>query len=342
MKKLMLYGPRDLRLEDFPSTLPLAPGQVRIRTMITGVSTGTERTLYTGSNPQWSNAIRGPLPYDMGYNNVGVVTEIGAEVTRFKVGDIVYSIAPHASEDVFDQNGVITRVPVNVSAEDAVYTHLLSLGLHALRRGDFSPGSRIAVIGMGIIGLCTVALAKALGVNVVAIGRGADRLNAAHQLGADLVIDAEDPDSRAQVTQCAVDQSIDIAVLIGSTWSAMHTACDVLRHGGTISLIGFPGVDGPSEDFNPFDADWFYQKQLTYAAVSFVPRAHYPPHEVRWTLVRNYDYLLYLMQQGKLTLTPLITDKYPATEYQQVYERMDAGDRTLIGAIFSWDEDSLK
>lgn len=337
MKKLMLYGAHDLRLEEIPLPAELGPTQVRLKTLITGVSTGTERTLYTYNDPHWSEVIRGPLPYDMGYNNIGVVTAVGAQVTRFKPGDRVYSIAPHTTEDIFEQDGVIAKVPDGVAAEDAVFTHLFSLGLHALRRGDFTPGSRVAVIGMGVIGLCTVALAKAIGAQVLAVGRGAARLDVARQLGADLVLDADAPDFAQQAASFGGPDGIDIAVLIGSTWSAMRSACELLRHGGTVSLIGFPGVEAVPADFNPFDTAWFYLKQLTYASVSFVPRTPHPVQEVRWTLVRNYEYLLYLMQQGKLSVAPMITDRCPYTDYKPMYERMAAGDRDLIGLIFTWD-----
>ncbi|MFN8488054.1 MAG: zinc-binding alcohol dehydrogenase [Caldilineaceae bacterium] len=337
MKKLMLYGAHDLRLEEIPLPPTLGPTQVRFKTLITGVSTGTERTLYTYTDPHWSEVIRGPLPYDMGYNNIGVVTEVGSQVTRFKPGDRVYSIAPHTTEDIFEEEGVIAKVPDGVAAEDAVFTHLFSLGLHALRRGDFTPGARVAVIGMGVIGLCTVALAKAIGAQVLAVGRGAARLEVARQLGADLVLDDAAPDFAQQAASFGGPDGIDIAVLIGSTWSALRSACKMLRHGGTVSLIGFPGVEVVPADFNPFDAEWFYWKQLTYASVSFVPRKPYPVQEVRWTLVRNYEYLLYLMQQGKLSIAPMITDRCPYTDYKRMYERMAAGDRDLIGLIFTWE-----
>ncbi len=337
MRKLMLYGARDLRLEEVPLSATLSPTQVRLKTQITGVSTGTERTLYTYENPHWSEMIRGPLPYDMGYNNIGVLTEVGAQVTRFQVGDRVYSIAPHTTEDIFEQDGMIAKVPDGVDAEDAVFTHLMSLGLHALRRGDFTPGARVAVIGMGVIGLCTVAVAKAVGAQVLAVGRGAARLAMAKQLGADQVLDAEAPDFTEQAAAFGAPDGTDIAVLIGSTWSAMRSACELLRHGGTVSLIGFPGVDEPMTNFNPFDTAWFYRKQLTYASVSFVPRKPYPVNEVRWTLVRNYEYLLYLMQQGKLSVRDMITDRCHYSEYQGMYDRIAAGDRDLIGLIFEWD-----
>ena len=252
MQKLMLYGARDLRLEEVPLATTLSPTQVRLKTLITGVSTGTERTLYTYENPHWSEVIRGPLPYDMGYNNIGVITEVGSQVSRFQVGDQVYSIAPHTTEDIFEQDGVIAKLPTGVTAEDAVFTHLMSLGLDALRRGDFTLGARVAVIGMGVIGLCTVAVAKAVGAQVLAVGRGSARLEAARRLGADLVLDSEAADFAEQAAGFGGPDGIDIVVLIGSTWSAMESACKMVRHSGTVSLIGFPGVDELTTGFNPY------------------------------------------------------------------------------------------
>lgn len=337
MQKLMLYGARDLRLEEVPLATTLSPTQVRLKTLITGVSTGTERTLYTYENPHWSEVIRGPLPYDMGYNNIGVITEVGSQVTRFQVGDHVYSIAPHTTEDIFEEDGVIAKLPKGVTAEDAVFTHLMSLGLDALRRGDFTLGARVAVIGMGVIGLCTVAVAKAVGAQVLAVGRGSARLDAARRLGADLVLDSEAADFAEQAAGFGGTDGIDIVVLIGSTWSAMESACKMVRHSGTVSLIGFPGVDELTTGFNPFDPAWFYLKRLTFASVSFVPRKPYPVQDVRWTLVRNYEYLLYLMQQGKLNVSSMISHRCHYTDYKSMYERIAAGDREIVGLLFTWE-----
>jgi hypothetical protein len=52
--------------------------------------------------------------------------------------------------------------------------------------------------------------------------------------------------------------------------------------------------------------------------------------------VRNYQYLLYLMAEGKLSVSSMITDRCPYTEYAPMYERIAAGDRDLVGLIFDW------
>ena len=65
------------------------------------------------------------------------------------------------------------------------------------------------------------------------------------------------------------------------------------------------------------------------------PRKACPVQEVRWRLVRNHENLLYLMQQGKLSFAPIFTDQCPYADYKAIYERMAAGERELIGLLFT-------
>ena len=68
-----------------------------------------------------------------------------------------------------------------------------------------------------------------------------------------------------------------------------------------------------------------------------MPRKPYPVQDVRWTLVRNYEYLLYLMQQGKLNVSSMISHRCHYTDYKSMYERIAAGDREIVGLLFTWE-----
>ena len=53
--------------------------------------------------------------------------------------------------------------------------------------------------------------------------------------------------------------------------------------------------------------------------------------------MRNHENLLYIIRQGKLSFAPIIIDRCPYVDYKVIYERVAAGDRELIGLIFTWE-----
>src|SRR3954464_4099273 len=92
---------------------PLGPGEVRVQTLYSGISAGTELTAYRGSNPylakRWDNERRlfteetVSLSYPVdgwGYEEVGEVAELGPDVSSVAVGDVVYGTWGHRSSHV--------------------------------------------------------------------------------------------------------------------------------------------------------------------------------------------------------------------------------------------------
>jgi threonine dehydrogenase-like Zn-dependent dehydrogenase len=78
---------------------------------------------------------------------------------------------------------VIAPVPENVSSAHAVFTHLFVLGFNALHRGQYRFGENVVIIGLGIVGLGAVCMARAAGARVAAIGNSSSRLEIARNMG---------------------------------------------------------------------------------------------------------------------------------------------------------------
>jgi len=189
----------------------IKPGFVLIKTSMSLISTGTERTAISDSKvtiidkvikqphklkKAWDlyktegldatvGAIKKQLdfPITMGYSNVGVVIGIGSGVTEFKIGDRVLSNGPH-SEIVNVAKNLCAKIPDNVSNEQAVFTVLSSIGLQGVRLIKPTLGETVAVMGLGVIGLLTVQILKANGCNVIAIDLDKKRVELAKSFGA--------------------------------------------------------------------------------------------------------------------------------------------------------------
>lgn len=121
-------------------------------------------------------------PIPLGYCNVGVVRDAGAE--GFKVGDRVVSNGPHADVVSVPRN-LCATIPDSVSDEAASFTVVASIGLQGLRLAQPTLGEAFVVTGVGLIGLLTVQMLRAQGCRVLAIDFDAAKLELARGFGAE-------------------------------------------------------------------------------------------------------------------------------------------------------------
>jgi threonine dehydrogenase-like Zn-dependent dehydrogenase len=326
VKQAILYGAGDLRIEERPlNTDELEPSQVYVQTEVTALSTGTDLGNYLGNSTDIPGAPG--YPRAVGYSNVGIVRGIGAQVKTLRVGQRVFSLKPHQSAYLAQDSDLMVPVPENITPEQASLAYLAQLGMAAMRQAQFQSGESLAVVGLGVIGLGTVAIARAMGATVTAVANSPLRANVARELGAHHVHIVNEGDAPSE---------IDLVVLTANPWSAFRMSVEMARHGGRLSILGFPGRGEPPPDFNPLDPKWFYGKQLTFIGAGFSPRVECSPSDLRFNLRRNLEYLFFLMAIGGVCLAPVITHCIPAERMRDAYEMAKEHSKSLIAAVFDW------
>ncbi|MEJ7609091.1 MAG: zinc-binding dehydrogenase [Bryobacteraceae bacterium] len=326
MIRAVLYGAGDLRLEETSlDHSQLMPSEVYVKTEVTALSTGTDLANYSGRSTEIPGAPA--YPRGVGYSNVGVVHKAGSEVRGLAEGQRVFSLQPHKSAYIVSTDALLVPVPDGVSSEQASLAYLAQLGMAAVRQARYEAGESVAVVGLGVIGLSTVGLVRAMGGQVTAIANSPVRASAAKQLGAHFV----------HVTgEGYPPRDIDLVVLTANPWAAYRLSVEMARYGGRISILGFPGRGESAPPFNPLDPEWFYGKQLTLIAAGFSPRSECAPAELRFNLRRNLEYLFALMSSGDLQLEPIITHRLPAGRMQEAYELAREHSKDLMAAVFDW------
>jgi threonine dehydrogenase-like Zn-dependent dehydrogenase len=327
MKRAVLHGARDLRLEEY--TLPierLDPDQVWVETQVTALSTGTDRGNYEGAE-QVPGAQ--PYPRSVGYSNVGRVRGLGNAVERFDIGDRVFSTRPHMSDYIAKEDELLVKVPEGVESEDAAFTYLYYLTFLSLRRGGFEQGAHVAVVGLGILGLCAVELAYSLGGRVVALGNSTLREEKACDIGAHLAASSGYGNLKERAEEFTRGNGIDLAILAANSWSAYKTAMEIAGNRCKVAVLSLLGRGEPLPDFNPLAMEWFYKKELELIAVTL-------RDEDRKELSRDLRYLLELMEQGTIQPKRLITHRLPSCQIKEAYDIADKRDKSMIGAVFTW------
>ncbi|MDQ2944816.1 MAG: zinc-binding dehydrogenase, partial [Acidobacteriota bacterium] len=269
IERAVLHGKGDLRIETDSIPDSLASDQILVQTEVSALSTGTDLGNYLGESTYVPGAP--DYPRWVGYSNAGVVRGIGSGVSHFGVGDRVFSAKPHQSKFIAGPGDLLVRVPEEVTSEQASLSYLTGLGLAALRQARYETGENLIVVGLGVIGLSTVALAQSMGANVVGVANSEIRAQAATSMGALGCIASDAPDPVGSMKRLLHGGEADIVVLTSNSWESYFLALELVRFGGRVSILGFPGRGQPLLERNPLDPSPFYSKQLTLLGAGAAP-----------------------------------------------------------------------
>jgi threonine 3-dehydrogenase len=241
------------------------PGEVLLK-MVAASICGTDYHLYSWDT--WASEIVKP-PVVLGHELAGVVAATGPGVTRVKDGDLV-GVESHIVDWTCAQCRVgnmhlcrnLRVIGAHVDGGFAEYVvipetnAIESNGLdpavvalqepmgNAVHAAFVEPieGRTVAVTGCGPIGLCSVGIARAAGASfVVATDTEPYRLKLAREMGADLALDARDPETVRRILQATNGDGVEVVLEMSGAGPALNQALEFITRGGRISLLGiFP------------------------------------------------------------------------------------------------------
>ncbi|MGP9820458.1 zinc-binding dehydrogenase [Salinarimonas sp. NSM] len=322
-----LTAPRTLVWEEV-EVAPPAAGAIVASTVASAISPGTELAAYTGAPPLRP----GPAyPRLQGYCNVARVVEVGADVRDVRPGDLVLTHQSHRSAFACARDAVLARAPGDADAAALSVTYLFHLGLAALQKAGFAPGMRVAVLGLGPLGLGTLAVVEASGGDGYAVSDQPRARERAAAFGARAVASREE----AEIARL-LPGGADIVVVTTNGWADWRLALMLARHGGTIAVLGFPGRGQPPADFNPLASEFLYDKQLTIMGCGAVIESDPPEHEARFTLRRNMLWLADRVLSGRLPARAMVSDVLPAQAIETAYARLEAREPDLVTIVLQW------
>lgn len=341
-----LLGIETLKIQPYPLP-PLGPHDARVRIKALGIC-GSD--VHHFKTMRCANFIV-KKPMVIGHECAGVVEEVGSEVKSLQVGDRValepgiscrqcdlcksgrYNLCPKMkffgspptngslANKVVHPADLCYKLPENVSLEEGAMCEPLSVGVHACRRANVSPETRILIMGAGPIGLVTLLAARAFGApRIVIVDIDDCRLSIAKSLGADetVLVSTNIQDLSKEVEQiqnamgCEIDASFDCVGLN----KTMSTALNATRSGGKVCLIGL----AQSETTAP----------LTPAATREVDVIGIFRYRNTWPLC------IELLRTGKIDVKPLITHRFGFSQ-QDVEDAFEtsAGGGNAIKVMFN-------
>jgi 2-desacetyl-2-hydroxyethyl bacteriochlorophyllide A dehydrogenase len=267
MRAVTYQAPGEVRIEEKPDPEVSAPDEAVIRVEASGIC-GSDLHIYHGR-------VQIEPGFTIGHEYVGTVLATGDGVENVSEGDRVLGAFLTACGECFfcrrgffqqcDSSRVfghgatlgslqgaqadqllvpraemtLRRVPDGLSDEVALFAgDVMGTGYHAVDALDLEPGSAVAVLGLGPVGLCAVQAAKAAGAErVLAVDSVEERLKMAESFGA-TPLHLEEDDVRARVKEETDGRGVDGAVDAVGHPDALDMACRLARKAGTVSATG--------------------------------------------------------------------------------------------------------
>ena len=331
-KGVVFTKPRTVGFESYDD-LPLGPRELRVRTLYSGISAGTEMTAYRGSNPylskQWdvknrlflaSEAPSQPYPLSgWGYEEVGEVIEVGAEVTSLKVGDIVYGTWGHRTKHILQEEYANKRIkPDGLDPILAIYSHLGPIALNGILDANIHVGETVAVFGLGVLGQLIAQLAKLSGARVCGVDMIEKRLELAKELGA--IEEGFNPQdiSPAEKIKARTDgRGADVTIEVTGNARALNEAVRATAYSARVVALGF--FQGEAQGLLLGEEFHHNRISLVCSQISNVD----PALSYRWDRLRLIHTIMDLQAKGLLNLRPVITHVIPFKDAAQGFQILD-------------------
>ena len=345
----------ELKIEEVPAPA-LQPGGVVVRNHYSLVSAGTERAAMAfahqgligkaRSRPDLVRQVVNKVRTDglvatyrsamerlntfvpPGYSSAGEVLEVGAEVPDVTRGDLVAcagaGYASH-SEMVFVPKNLVVKLPEDVSTRQGAFATLGAIALQGVRRADLTPGERVAVIGLGLVGQLTVQILHAYGFPVLGLDVDPGRVEGARRWSMERygVIGRDDVDGMALAFSNGV--GVDAVVVTASTNTSepVELAGRILRERGRVSVVGDVGMDVPRRLY--YDRELDIRMSRSYGPGRYDPvyeewGVDYPIAYARWTEHRNMEEFLRLVALGRLNVDEMTTHTFPIDQARDAYK----------------------
>ncbi|HVL06201.1 MAG TPA: zinc-binding alcohol dehydrogenase [Acidimicrobiales bacterium] len=299
----------------------IGPGQTLVRTLYSGISTGTELLAYRGQiDPSLplDESLEGlqggtfAYPFQYGYSCVGRVEEGDGPAP----GTLVFAFRPHQDRFVAS---TAELVPIaDVDPRQATLFPLVETAFQVALDAGAVLEEDVVVFGLGVVGLLTAVLLVRAGARVTAVDPRPGRRALAESVG----LRAAGPDE--------VEGPLSLVIEASGNPDALRQALDLLGHEGHALVASWYGQ---KEATLPLGGD-FHRRRLVIRSTQVTT---IPSHlGSRWTLERRRSTVQSLL--GELPLAALATHTFPFEEAPAVFEALDKGEEDILHAALSYEE----
>lgn len=320
----------------------IGPNDLLIKIKKTAIC-GTDLHIYNWDDWAQHNV---PVPLVIGHEFVGVIAEVGSEVTGFKVGDRVSGeghitcgncrkcrggrqhLCRNCVGTGCQRNGCFAEylafparnavhIPAVISDDIAAFLDPLGNAVHTALSFDLV-GEDVLITGAGPVGIMAVAVARHVGArHIVITDVNEYRLNLARQMGATRAVNTQQHSLTDVMHELGMTEGFDVGLEMSGYPQAFSEMLNAMNYGGSIALLGWlpnqAGIDWPQLIFKGLVLKGIYGREMFET----------------W-------YKMISMLQSGLDVAPLITHHFKAHDFQQGFDVLRSGSAAKV--ILDWEE----
>ena len=315
-------------------TPTISPSDIRVKMLACGIC---------GSDVEKVFGKYGQPSMRLGHEPSGIITQVGAEISNFHVGDRVFTHhhvacysddcheCSHGNETMCKKysksnlepcgladeyvvpgwnigHGGVLKIPDDMSFEEAAMIEPLACCIRAWNKFKHNKGDSAAILGVGPTGIMHAMLAKSYEFErVFCLDLNEFRLDFAKKFDA-ITIRSDDPDAANIIKSQTGNRGVDVVIIATSNLNALLDAINFVRKGGVIVMFGVPSKGAKID----LDMSVIYSKEITivntYAASDLDTKV-----------------ALEKISSKKINVKQLITHRYHLDESQKAFEHAKSG-----------------
>jgi threonine dehydrogenase-like Zn-dependent dehydrogenase len=312
-----------------------APGknEVLIKTSCTMVSTGTEMTAFIGEylpGSVWEKHFS--FPYYPGYNNIGTIIDVGANVEKKLKGKKVATWGNHAA---YTTQKVENLYPINRDIEDdhAVFFTIAKIVMNGIRRSGIQWGECAVVYGLGLLGQFTVIFSRLCGAKpVFAVDISDYRLNVLpDDTGIIKINSIRDTDVASIIKERNRGELADVSFEVTGSSALIPEEFKTLRSQGRFILLSSP-KEKTLFDFH----DLCNNPSFTIIGAHNFSHPSVATPDNPWTMSRHVEMYFNLVADKDIDVGRMISKKVNFSEAAGLYPKLQVDRSNDMGIIIDW------
>ncbi len=340
--ELVVESPKKVAFVAYEDRAPVS-NEILIQTTVSGIKHGTEINVYRGIVPfadqVWDPALRlfrslrddevpAPFfPHPTGSWAGGVVIKVGPEVHRFRPGDHVHGEWKHRQTAIMPEDRV-HPIKEGVADETMVFSDPARFALAGIHDAAIKLGDRVAIFGLGAIGMLAVQMARLNGARqIFAVDPIPGRLELARKLGADVTVNPAECGAGLAIKEASGGAGADVAIEISGVYAALQQAIRCVHREGLVVTVSFYGDERGRVDLS---SEWHHNRVTLRSSMPVWGCSH--RCQPMWDMSRLEREAISLLEEQKLQVKPLIGARIPFERAAEAYAMIDEspGDKVKL------------
>lgn len=342
--KIVISQPFQVDLVEYELP-PLEDHQVHIRTLYSGISSGTEMAQYRGTTPftqkQWQPDLRlfldqqGSSSFQtidhFGYEESGVVIATGKGVKNIRTGQHIFGPWGHKSDHICDESYALDHlIPHGLDPLCGIFSHIGAVALNGVHDAHVRIGETVAIFGLGVLGQIVCQAVKSSGANVIAIDMNEKRLALAQQLTGCMTLNPHLIDVGEEIKKITAGRGADVCIEVSGSHIALNQAIRSAAYSARVVAMGF--FQGEANGLRLGEEFHHNRINLVCSQISGVD----PELNYRWNKLRLWQTTINLQRDGVLNLLPLITHRVPLKNAGELFAMIDQSPAEIMQAVIEF------